>query len=315
MTNNESARARIARRRVRVDLDEAVSSRVRRSRNAPESEDSLITPLGGRDTVAHSMLRGMRRVMNTFRDGEHLHVSDVIGKCLRQIALSRDVGLRPSVRDLRDSEAITFRMGSALHDMVRDRFAENAKSTIYGRWRCPCAHTTTDARTLETVGKKHTCTKCGHVPFIYVEVEIEDDEYGLTGSPDLLLLLPEVSALHVVEIKSISGKGFTELSRAMPDHVIQCLFYWHLMKRARKKITDKISILYVNKEYSFKDPYREFVIDAAAAEHRLADYIEDLKAFRSYVGGNGGPLPYRGCPTIGSPAAKDCSVRVSCFSM
>jgi hypothetical protein len=232
---------------------------------------------------------------------------------MRKIALSKRLDIRPAGKRLRDSEVITFRQGDAIHEYVRQRFVDNHSDKVYGKWMCACKKTVTVPMIHSQLADKHDCPNCGVRPYRYVEIGIPDDEYGLVGSPDLLLYLSQYRAFHVTEIKSISGKGFAELVRAMPDHIIQVVFYWHLMKRAGHTLTDKVSIFYVNKEWSFKNPFQEFLIDAAGAEKRLLPYIEDLQDLNAYVGGDNDRLPVKTCPKIDAPAAKDCPVRVTCF--
>lgn len=312
MTKN--SRAGIVSRRALASPVEAVAGRIRRERKPQETPASRIVTLGQVDGVMNTMLRGMRPVVDAFRGGDNLHVSDVLKKCLRQIALVKSMDARPAGRKLRDSEVITFRQGDAIHDFVKQRFVDNHSSSVFGKWACVCGKKVTSPMLHSQVHDKHTCEVCGVVPYRYVEVPIIDKEYGLVGNPDLLLYLSQYSAYHVTEIKSMNKDQFEELLRPVPDHILQVTFYWHLMKRAGRRLTDRPSILYVNKAWSFKNPYKEFLVDAVAAEKRLRPYIEDLMQLNAYVGGeDGAELPPRTCPKVDSPAAKDCPVRVRCF--
>lgn len=312
MTTN--SRARILRSRP-TGVEARRTARPGKAADKPgKSDGPPVSSLGEAESIVVDMMQGMRPVLDMFRDGPHLHVSDVIHKCLRQIALVKRLDIRAAGKRLRDSEVLTFRQGDAIHDFVRQRFIDNHPAVVFGRWACPCKKTTTAPMLRSQLSGKHECPSCGQMPFSYVEVGLPDEEYGLIGSPDLLLYLAPHRAYHVTEIKSISGKGFAELARAIPEHIIQVVFYWHLMRRAGRPVTDKVSILYVNKEYSFKNPYREFLLDAAENEKRIMPLIEDLMTLNRYVAGEeGAELPYRACGTLDAPGAKDCPVRVSCF--
>lgn len=290
-----------------------IRARARRERKPDDSCDSRIIRLGAEDAIMAELMTKTRPIIDGFRDGTHLHVSDVIGKCLRQIALAKSLDMRPAVRRLRDSEALTFRQGSVIHDFVRDRLAENHPEVVFGKWRCVCGHTTVNPQAYSRLSTAAECARCGQRPSRYVELDIQDDEYGLVGSPDVLMYMERYKAIHVGEIKSMAGKSFAELARPLPDHVIQVVFYWHLMRRAGYTLTDKVSIFYVNKEYSYKNPYREFLLDAAAEESRLDPYIEELQRYNAYMRGDIDELPLRLCPRIDAPDAKNCPVRVSCF--
>jgi len=265
------------------------------------------------EEIVSGMLRGMRPIVDAFRGGDHLHVSDVIHKCLRQLALVKRLDARPPGRRLRDSEVITFRQGDAIHDFVRQRFVENHPESAFGRWSCPCKKTITAPMLHSQITGRHTCPHCGIVPYRYEEVPIPDEEYGIVGNPDFLMYLAKYAAYHVTEIKSINGDDFKELVRPIPDHIIQVLFYWKLMHKAGRPLTDKVSILYVNKAWSFKNPYREFLVDVPGNIHRLDKYIEDALIYKQSIADESAPLPYRPCPKIDAPSAKDCAVRVSCF--
>lgn len=312
MTTN--SRARISAARPTRTTPDRSTGRITRERKPRESAVSEIVSLGNAEGVLTDMLKGMKPIVDPFRGGELLHVSDVIHKCMRQLALIKRLDTRPPGRRLRDSEVITFRQGEVMHDFVRQRFAENHPDESFGRWSCVCKKTITQPMVYSHLASKaKACEHCGTVPYKYEEVPVPDREYGLVGNPDFLLFLHRLKAYHVTEIKSIAGDAFAELARPIPDHVIQVVFYWHLLKRAGRKLTDKVSILYVNKAWGFKSPYKEFLVDAVKEERRLQPYIEDLLRYKGAVADPSADLPPKLCGKIDAPDAKECAVRVACF--
>jgi hypothetical protein len=98
--------------------------------------------------------------------------------------------------------------------------------------------------------------------------------------------------------------------RPIPDHVVQVSFYWNIMRACNMPLVDKASILYANKEYSFKMPFKEYTV--VPSEENLTIYYDDLTALKASKAG--GPLPMRVvCSSDASPEAKKCPVCVSCF--
>jgi len=253
------------------------------------------------------------QLFNHQRDGDNLHVSDLLGKCIRKLALSKRMNVKLPPERIYDGLGLTFAQGDAIHDYIKARIATGHPELMYGTWSCKCGRTSTPEPTT-LASSTQTCPHCLTPVNQYHEIRVVDPEYGVTGSPDVLMLLDRFDVFHITEIKSINGEAFKELVRPLPDHILQVVFYWHLMNRAGYSLTDRVSILYSNKAYSFKSPYKEFVIDARAEVHRLEPYIEDAKAFKIALAG--GELPVRSmCATRDTPDAKKCPMADMCFSL
>ena len=286
-------------------------ARVRRKRNAePVSrEEGEVIEIPD-DEITIPLLKKAPLVPDKFRGGKYLHVSDILHKCLRRIALSEREQMPMPTGVLMDGQAITFSQGTALHDHVKGRLTGGHPDKVYGTWTCACRNLHLGP-CLRSDVPDTPCPNCNTKATNYNELELVDEELLVTGSPDVTLVLRK-GVFTAMEIKSINGRDFADLARPIPDHIMQVTFYWLLFKRLGYNVTNKISILYVNKEYSFKSPYREFVVDAVTAEKRLEPYLTAAREFAAFR--EGGPLPCRThCANENSQDAKKCHVAYVCF--
>lgn len=257
------------------------------------------------------LLRYCPSGINNFRSVKYLHVSDLLGKCVRKMALSAMLDLPMPSGHIQDSMGLTFAQGTAIHDFVKDKVAKGHPEKLFGRWGCLCGKTITEPMLRLSV-PNIACSECGTVPDKYHELELHDDDLMMVGSPDITLYLEELEAYYPVEIKSINPEDWKEIARPKPDHVLQVLFYWYLMKKLGYSVADQISILYVNKGYVFKSPFKEFIVYPEEVIERLDEYIEEAKALKEAR--EGGPLPPRTvCSSISCKDAKECHVAVTCF--
>ena len=262
---------------------------------------------------SHEVLSGVLKgpVYSEFRDGDYIHVSDLIHKCSRKIALSKRLREPIDPEPLFDSNSLTYCQGHAIAEFIVKKIAHKAPRNAYGVWTCPCA-------SEEIEGTKHAvkdivCDTCGHPLDIYKEIVIKDDELRLTGSIDLIFR--EDGAFVIVELKSIAKSYWEKLERPVPEHLIQVLIYWYLMQKAGKPLHDKIVILYAVKEMIFARPYKEFVVQPSKHLFRLDDYLEDAQTLKSALHDNGDLPPRLTCPSQDSPAAKKCQFRETCFQL
>lgn len=273
--------------------------------------EGKVVPLRNGEEFAMKLLRYCPSEINTFRSSTYLHVSDLLGKCVRRIALSEKLDLSIPAGHVMDSMGLTFAQGTAIHEFVKNKFVKGHPDKLYGRWSCLCGNTVTEAMLKNDV-PTIACQDCGKVPDHYREVELFDDEYMVVGSPDIMLYIEALEAYYPIEVKSINYEDWKEIVRPKPDHVLQVLFYWHLMLRKGYSVPNQISILYVSKGFIFKTPYKEFVIDVGNELARLDEYIEEAKALKKARAG--GSLPRRTmCSSMGCSEAKKCHVAVTCF--
>jgi Holliday junction resolvase-like predicted endonuclease len=251
---------------------------------------------------------------NEFRPGDYLHVSDLVYKCSRMIALSKHLDLPIRGEPILDSRGVCFQIGRAIQDYVTERIKTNMPDQLWGNWSCRCGEVEAEGCTYSEILDEPACHQCGTPPTNYVETVWRSEAYKLTGAIDILLKLPG-NILYPVEVKSISGARFDEVTRAVPDHLIQALFYWHLLQENGKNVMDQASILYVKKEFVFANPYKEILIQPSNYENRITDFFDEARELKTYMYDDG-PLPVRTtCSHPLSPGAKECPFALQCFAI
>jgi hypothetical protein len=210
-------------------------------------------------------------------------------------------------------EELTFAVGDTIHDVVKSKAAAGAPKSAYGKWQCHCKHTTSEECTYEEALLLPTCTVCGTTLSGYRELDLVHAELGIVGHPDLVFLLQAYQAFYVTELKSISAEQYKELTRPKPDHILQVVMYWWLMRELGRPVLDRVSVLYITKGYVFKGaPYKEYAFDPQEHLDRLTPYIADARAFAAFL--RGAELPPRTfCKAETSPDAKSCEVSSHCF--
>jgi hypothetical protein len=229
------------------------------------------------------------------------------------IALGQQLNQPLRGESIMDSRGITFAIGHTVQDFVTQRLKDNYGHELWGNWSCRCGEEMRGHITWKEVEDEPSCGQCGQPIHNYIETVWRSEELKLTGSIDAVLKRgPRYAPL---EIKSIAGGRFDELTRPIPDHLIQALFYWYLLRENGMDMHDHFSILYVKKEFVFGNPYKEFVICASDYENRMTDFLDEareLKAFRF----DDGPLPVRSCcANENSPAARECPFAIQCFAI
>lgn len=249
------------------------------------------------------------------RAKDYLHVSDLIGRCLRKLAIEEHFDLPIQPQQLTFMDSTTFAQGDAIADVVMRRTANAASGKLWGKWRCACKHLRIDTPCiLDEVDTSDMCERCGTACDTYVEVSQFYEELKIVGNPDVLLYFAEFDAFHITELKSIAHAQFLELVRPKPEHVIQALFYWWIMYMNGIRLGRHVTIFYVTKGYMFKgEPYKEFTIDALAEVGRLNDYINDARTMKTFREGGAFP-PRLKCPSAVAPDARKCPASQLCFS-
>lgn len=274
--------------------------------------DGTIARLGGDVEPLSVVLGRARSVARAPRSMEYMHVSDLIGKCVRKIALVERSQTALAPQSLSYTDALTFAQGEAIHTVIKQRAAIASPSEVWGKWSCLCGTKITKEPCLLSQAPKENCPACRTPVDRYREAEIRDKEYMITGSPDLILYAPRLRALHVTELKSISHEAWKELLRPQPDHILQTVFYWHLLHRKGYRLTDRVSILYATKGWMFSgSPFKEFTVSPQENVHRLEPLIADALAIKEAR--KGGNLPVRTCVSLQVPDAKKCEVCNICF--
>lgn len=314
-------------RRIRRSLDSTTSSRVRRRRVERSAEGNTRRRRGRTDRRGASSRQSIiafdnESVLvptisgpqeNAYRDHEYLHVSDLIYKCARKIALSEQLSMPMPSELLFPSQGITFALGHAVEDFVIQRIKEKSPSVLWGTFVCLCGETTATGIYSRIRRKGSKCQKCGTVPEKYQELTLYDNEYMLQGNVDIVYYLHDI-AYYLSELKSMAAHRWNDLQAPVPDHLIQILLYWWMAKRNGMDLYDKVSLLYVNKEWGMKSPYKEFVVQPSLMMDRIEPYLAEAAILRDAR--NGGTLPERvRCGTREDYNAKKCHVCQECFTL
>lgn len=284
--------------------------RRRRSIEVPSAAGDVIQIENGEE-FSIGLLKKSPVALNNFRDGDYLHVSDLLGKCARKIALAAKFAVPIPSGFLHESMALTFAQGTAIHEYIKTRYAAGHPDKMYGQWSCRCGNLKTAPSILSKV-KDKVCKVCAGHPTKYNELVLEDPDLMIVGSPDITLYLPEYEVYYPIEIKSINHDDWKEIARPKPDHVLQVLFYWYLLKKLGYPVPSQISILYATKGFLFKTPYKEFLVFPESSISRLDEYIEEARALK--LARNGGDIPCRSfCTSRDCRDAKECHVVNLCF--
>ena len=271
-----------------------------------------IVPIHDNEEPFTDALNKARYESRPLRQGKYLHVSDLIGKCMRKFALLERFDIQPHPQSLSLTDSLTFAQGDAIHEVLKKRAAKGAPQWMWGNWSCRCGLQATKEPCLLSEVDTAPCRVCGTPVDNYREVPMFDDELGIVGTPDVILYLPLHQAFHITELKSMAHDRWRDLVRPEPDHVIQNMFYWYLMHRKGYQLTGKPSILYATKGWQFsKSPVKEFLLDAVTLLPRLDIYLED--AVKLKEARDGGELPARICATDQAPEAKKCEACQVCF--
>lgn len=273
------------------------------------SNTTAILPYDHHKTVTELLARPEIR---PFRDGEYFHVSDLIHKCPRMIAICKTRNIKLPDQVIHSSSGLTFAQGEAMAGYVVHKMSKSHPRNVYGIWSCACGHTSIEG-TYKQAADHHTCSKCGSGLGRYHELSVQNMEHRLSGSIDLVIRVD--GGLHIVEIKSIKKEAWEELERPVPDHILQVLTYWWLLKeQGRHILHDKVSILYMNKSFMFKNPFIEFVLQPSKMLHRIEELRADSLELANCVY-KGGSLPIRTfCATPQASIAKQCPCVEECFA-
>lgn len=303
------SRVRVSDLRIASGATNALARRTGRGTGRPAAPAGVSQYFGADDdTPVLEFLKSIRPNTDSFRGGEHVHVSDVVSKCIRKIALMRRLNVRHPVESVFDGQGITFAIGDAVHDYIKARFVKGHPEKVWAKWTCGCGQSGYTG-TYATRPKK-PCTECGMPLDKQNEVPFVHEAYKVKGTPDLLLWLEQYAAMFIVEIKSMAAEMFKELARPLPNHKVQIALYWHILKACDMPVVDRCSLLYANKEFSFKLPYKEFMFDPREVD--LSAYWDDLEALKAAADGKSLP-PRVVCGADNAPEAKKCPVCVTCF--
>lgn len=237
----------------------------------------------------------------------HVHVSSLAYNfCPRQyaIAIKEKLSLYESHTG---GHKVTWRLGRAAEEHVREGFISNyGKKNIYAKWICSSC----EEKYREGFFKNVSCD-CGGVLDKFAEPDIQDDENGVKGHPDLVFNYKKT--LFIMEIKSMNARDWEALEEPLHAHILQAGMYPKLLALKRQGISPVVTFIYVTKDFKWGSPYKEFHVDMS--EQKYVDLHENMlkeaKEVKDFV--EKGISPQRICPSMSSNLAKKCPVAFRCF--
>lgn len=264
------------------------------------------------------------REYQAYREGDMIHVSDLVRGCLRQRAILDTLGMRTPPRRITLQDRITFAQGDAVHDSIKELHCQAKPDNTYGNWMCLCKKTRAQELTYSEASALPPCPHCDQLPNRYDEITVLSEELGIIGHPDILHMylvdvgsnMEEIHAFLPIEAKTMSKKMWDELSRPLPEHALQVLLYWRLMKDAGYNMLDTATLEYYTKDWAFSGtPVKEFRLPAAEAAYapRIEALIDEAKSYRESQTTHSLPTRVQ-CKTPEDYKAKHCPVCTACFA-
>lgn len=257
-----------------------------------------------------------KRVKLPIDQQSYIRASGFAFMCAREeVICVRENITRPD--DVNSDTLITFGHGTALHNFLQSYMLPQL-GVIRGAWKCiECGHTVG----LVPEGKPPAkyvldrpayCPKCktpelddhDDPNLLFREQFFIDGQTRVGGHNDGFLILPGRSGLGILEAKSISQKGATEVRHTPKiEHVIQAQIYMWLTG------CDWAVILYWNKGMYGVKCLIDHVVE------RDAKTIKTIKATANSIwrGIEKKKLPKRICGTSSCARARECAVRGICF--
>jgi CRISPR/Cas system-associated exonuclease Cas4 (RecB family) len=177
---------------------------------------------------------------------------------------------------------VTYGIGSALHFWCQNTDSIFGNNRI-GWWKCLACG---EVRYFGTPPVSQCSCGASEKASIYYEHGLSIEKYYVGGHPDLFIFVLNVDGekfLRVVEIKSISGKGFEELKHPLAAHETQVNVYmWFASedKTLPLKVDPSIGyVLYISKRHvSKKLPFKLFPVKRnEKLIERVSKLLDDFK--------------------------------------
>ena len=250
-------------------------------------QQSLTPARGGEISKALDEFLGSQQDVKN-EDG-FVRASDLFDLCSRQRALQRQYNV-VTVEQPSPSLRLIFDIGSAMHDMIRDKYL-GPMQILYGDWRCRrCSALVT--------GLMPKFCRCGpRAVFTYDERLIRDPEWKIKARLDGQIINP-MRGKGVLEIKSVDGKMFDALRAPLPEHVFRTVVYQWLTGLQWGVV------LYAAKSMKFPSSFKDFVVPYDAS------VIAQVKSTLTNLRAGGA----RVCGSERDKRAERCPVRKQCWA-
>lgn len=250
------------------------------------------------------------------RSMDVVHASDTTKPnfCPRFWALNDLCGGKPKMEHVGAALAATFDIGNHTSDLVREKWMGPA---AIGNWQCQRCGASRTMCSKPAIG----CTKSADCQWKYEEPVFTSQEYGISGSLDVLSNLGAPTWV-ITELKIMKVEDFDALYTPLPEHRIRTSLYMKLVSDSGSLYKNRINmhearVLYVsrgfgkkNPEYNEVLPFKEFIVkrDDSTLEP-LLQKAKQIKIFRET-----GDMPAGICNTMMDKHAKSCKHAILCFS-
>lgn len=240
---------------------------------------------------------------------KYIHVSDLVTKCPRILAFEQKFDGTRIPNTIPNTTLLTFKVGEALADVNIEHLCELMPDKVWGVWSCNCGKTSITGTYQDAKLKSSICPKCETGVIQYTEYHVVNEDYGISGSVDLVIKTQDVYC--PVELKSISKKQFEALKKAKPEHEMQALMYWRLMRDKGYRVPDSAIVLYTCKEYT-KPVYKQYNIKVSKeVQNRIQEYCLLAKHINSYQSLPDVPA---GCIDVSKYAVRSCMYSSICIN-
>lgn len=217
------------------------------------------------------------------------------------------------------NDRILFGIGNALHYWVQNEPEVFGDKRI-GWWLCKSCG---KIRYFGAPPKKKCSCGASHKASVYHEhsLSVKEQDFHVTGHPDMFLEYAKGKPPRIVEIKSISGPAFELLIAPLVQHEWQLTTYmWasSLDKNLPMAIDNEVGyMLYISKRHQSKIlPIKMFPVvrsDAVVGmiKAKLASYTEGVKSFPNNL-----PPLQKDCDrtSLTCYRANSCPVRRECYN-
>lgn len=202
------------------------------------------------------------------RDRSVLHASDVTKPdfCPRQWALMDLLGKDKKDEYISAALQATFDVGTATARLVTDKWLG---SSAIGHWDCRTCGAQCSFCSKPEPGCKHQ----GNCNWEYREVNFVSQEYGISGSIDVMVDLG-ILKVTATELKIIRPEDFEKIAQPLPEHEIRTALYLKLISDSNSVYKEKINlhqarVLYVSRGYGKAHPeynkeilpWKEFIVE------------------------------------------------------
>jgi len=254
---------------------------------------------------------------------DYTHVSSLLRACPRQWALAQRFPEMLAPQSVQKGMRVIWALGRAAEHHARIQLIKAAPEKVYGDWSCNCGRHQVYGMTAAEAQDEPCCSVCTGGLTHYMEIDLVDEEFKVTGHPDLVIW--EDNKFHLVEFKSCKKEDFEARRDGEEEedtaHALQVLYYRRIMAKewGDDQVSPTARIIYVNKDFAWgKSPYCQFLVSEAETAYAIGLDSMSAQAKRIKRAREGNyQLPDRldACANPTTSTARGCPACTACFSM